>query len=136
MRNRLAALSGVVLMLAGCNSETMAPAYIGIPGAGVKAQIISLVSESDGFLVKVSVKNLDTVQLGYNVPCPWQAEKLTDNQWVRVGGPVGQCAGSEALLAPGQDYPSTYEFKSTGLVVGDQLRIVTDGHATASITIQ
>ena len=135
MRNRLAMLTGVVFILAGCNSETMAPAYVGVPGAGLKAEIVSVVAEPDGLLIKVSVMNLDTVMLGYGTTCNWQVEKLVGEQWTRIAGSSGVCDLTEVGLFPGQAYPQSYAIKSTVLVAGDQLRVVTDAHATAPITL-
>ena len=137
MRDRLAAFTGVVLVLAGCSSEAMAPAYVGVPGAGIKAEIVSLVPEPDGYLFKVNATNLDAVALEYPPlgGCNWDVERLADDKWVTVSHYAATaCALDALLLEPGQTYPYSYAIKSAGIPTGTQVRIVTDGHATTPIT--
>lgn len=137
MRSRTAKLIGIGLLLAGCGSETMAPAvpFVGVAGAGIKAEIVGVAPASDGYQFKVTETNLDVTSLPFDGTCDWGVDQLVDGTWVSLYRMIRPCYSSEVSLAPGQVLPQTLAAKTPGLPAGTQLRVWTGSHTTAPITL-
>jgi hypothetical protein len=137
MRNRLTILAGAAIALWGCSSEAMLPApYVGVPGAGIKAEIVGVIPQTGGYQFKVTTTNLDVTALQFNSDCDWGVDQLVDGNWVSLYRRIGPCYDSVfSSLEPGEVYPQTFTLKTAALPAGTVVRLMTGSYETAPITL-
>lgn len=118
MRTRAAFCAiGFVTAMAGCNSEPVDDQ--GIPGAGVKTEIVDVSHDSTGYTVKFRMTNRDTADVGYGA-CTGVVEVPAGSGWASVTH-WGQCQMWLGLLPPGRSI--TLAIPGQELAPGTQVRV-------------